>query len=715
VADAQYGVYDPVHWLISWGVSRFDHLNLAAWLMCSLAVWVLGLGVWAVLSLYRCPPPLAAAVCLGVASTGFFLWFGASYWPLLWSTAWLPWLWFGLASRGRVGVVITGVSAYMIILAGYPYNYAFAGGIVLAQLTERFLSGGLRALRARDCTMRFLAGAGGVLAGVPTILSAIQMLPFANRDFESSVLGNPGSFVLNLGDVLIGGSTLTPSVSTYWEGNGTLILAPIAATAAFAVPAVALISWRCAWRRPGILTGGLLLALGVIATQSPTNVGPLRFPFRYLTIVGLCLPVLVALGLTYAPKVTRPRLVCAGGLLVLQLLLAVLRAPALAPWHLAALMVGLVAVAAVAVVASKIGSTAPAQVQLRRAVVVVAPFALVLSSFGGAVVGEQSAEAVQARVESASGLPLSGAPARSVWTRPAWGSTIGEFRRQSLLTDTEVTVLAWNQDLNDPLAGWGSGVLVGNANLLVDLQTGFGYIAVAQKEWLSRSCIDFIGQYQPKPGCVDRILQPVPSAGGEPWIDLISTDEVLISPSTPADLRAHFEASWLPTGPIGTFGYQRYVRPPSDRLPGRVTATTGDAAVLEVAAGSGGPAFGGKPFDSYVVATGPDGGSLVLRVPYWPGLRATIADKSVPVTSGEGGLTMVALPPGLDEASVRIEFRPVGERILYPCFALAAILVALAAIAGGGRRPRDAMRRVQPTPQGHQEKQSTTTKAAAPG
>jgi len=51
-------------------------------------------------------------------------------------------------------------------------------------------------------------------------------------------------------------------------------------------------------------------------------------------------------------------------------------------------------------------------------------------------------------------------------------------------------------------------------------------------------------------------------------------------------------------GPIGTFGYQRYLRPPPQRLPGRVTATTGDADALRVGAGSGGPGFGGKAFDS---------------------------------------------------------------------------------------------------------------------
>jgi hypothetical protein len=364
-------------------------------------------------------------------------------------------------------------------------------------------------------------------------------------------------------------------------------------------------------------------------------------------------------------------------------MLAVSRAPALALWHLVALVVGLVATAAV--VALTAGSATPPQDRVRRAVIAIAPLALVLSSFGGAVAGEQSAEAAQARIEAASGLPPSGAPARTIWTRPEWGSTIAEFRRQSVLTDTEVTVLAWKDDLNPYRASFGQGVLLGNANLLVDLKTGVGYTAAAQKEWLDRGCIDFFGQYQPNPGCVDRLLQGVPGAGGADWVDLASSDEVLLSPATPAELRAHFEDSWVPAGPIGTFGYQRYLRPPAERLPGRVTATTGDAAALDVGAGSGGPAYGGKPFDSYVVSTGPSGGALVLRVPYWPGLRATMGGKNLPVEAIEGTFTAVTLPAGVDRDLVRIEFRPIGERLFYPCLAVAGLLILVAAIAGGRR------------------------------
>ena len=48
-------------------------------------------------------------------------------------------------------------------------------------------------------------------------------------------------------------------------------------------------------------------------------------------------------------------------------------------------------------------------------------------------------------------------------------------------------------------------------------------------------------------------------------------------------------------------------------------------------------------------------------------------------------MTSVALPPALDRATVRIQFRPVGERILLPCFAVAILSIGVAAVACGRR------------------------------
>jgi uncharacterized membrane protein YfhO len=92
----------------------------------------------------------------------------------------------------------------------------------------------------------------------------------------------------------------------------------------------------------------------------------------------------------------------------------------------------------------------------------------------------------------------------------------------------------------------------------------------------------------------------------------------------------------------------------------------------------GRPAYGGQPLGTYVVSTGPAGGELVLRVPYWPGLAATVDGEPVEVADIDGTLTVVPLPAGLSGGRVAVEFAPVGERLLAPALALGAGLVALA-------------------------------------
>ena len=243
VADAQYGVYDPVHWLIGSLVSTAEDVNNAAWLLGSVPVFLLGLGVLTLLRSYgvarRRWRSRQGWGCRAPASSC-----GSArrWWPLMWSAAFLPWLWYGLATSRWIGVPVTGAAAYLLASAGYPYNLLFAVVTVVAVLVERWIAGGLPALRSLDVLARCAAGLGGLLAALPGLLSVAQMLPYTTRGFPSTALGNPGMFVPNLVDVLLGGATLTPSISEFWFGN--LVWAPVAATAAFAVPAVALVDWR---------------------------------------------------------------------------------------------------------------------------------------------------------------------------------------------------------------------------------------------------------------------------------------------------------------------------------------------------------------------------------------------------------------------------------------------------------------------------------------
>jgi hypothetical protein len=677
VADSQYGVYDPGHWLLSALVGRAQDLNDAAWLMSGSCVLVLGLGVVALLTLYRCPPALSVAAALGLASTGFFLWFGSSLWPLMLSTAWLPWFWYGLATPSRWGVPIAGFSAYLLIGSGYPYNLVFAAVTVLAQAAERYVHGGWGALAAREVVARAAAVAAGAVAGLPTLLSLAQMVPFATRNFDVGPLGNPGTYTPSLLDALLGGSTLTPLVSAYYDG--TLLLAPVAATAAFAVPALALVRWRDVWRRPGVVTALVLLALAAVATQTPTSIGPLRYPWRYLANIGLYLPLLAALGLTYGATITRGRLFAAAALAAAQGGLAVMRAPALVGWHLVALVVALLAVA---------GLVASAR-RLRRHVVVAGTVALLVTAVGAPLVGERSAVASKSRLEAAAGEPVTGRPSRSLVTRPEWGTTVASFRAQSLVTGQNLTVLAWKDDLAAPASAWGRGVLLGNANLLSDVQPGFSYAAAAQAGWATRGCQDHVGQHQPLPGCVQRLLEPVPGLDGVRWVEAMSSDEVLLSEATPPELKTFFERHWRAAGSART--YRRYVR--KSPTSGRVTGTAGQVLVVMQDPGHAGPAYGGRALDSYRVSTGPRGGQLVMRIPYWPGLRASVDGQPVPVTDLDRTLTVVRLPADLRGAGLRVEFRPVGEVLLWPTMLLGAagVILATALERPFRRRPRPAL------------------------
>ena len=675
VADAQYGVYDPLHWGLSWAVGQAGNLNDAAWLLGGLPVVLLGLGLLTVLRSYRCPPGLAIAAAVGVASTGFFLWLGTAWWPLMWSTAWLPWLWYGLATRGRHGVLVTGLAAYALAASGYPYHLPVAAVLVAGQLAERWLAGGVPALRARDTLARCAAGLAGGLAAAPGLLSAAQMLPFTTRDFPVTAAGNPADFVPNLIDVLLGGATLNANVSGYWSGN--LTWAPLAATAVFAVPAAALVAWRQVVARPGVPTALLLWGASVVATQLPTYVGPFRQPWRYLADVGVFLPVLVALGLAYGLTLTRRRIALAASLAALQLALAGLRSPRQAVWHLLAF---LLAVAAVGCIVR--ARQAGADRRLQR----LCAAGLVLATLGAALLSERAATALNTRYEVENGFAITGEPSRDLFIRASWPSTVQEFRDNALdgtaPDGADLTVMTYGE-LRRPEGGWGTGVLGGDADLLADVQPGFGYVAVGHDRWSVRSCIGRYGDYHPAADCAQRLLDTVPGTD-RTWLDAMASDTVLLDLRAPIAIRAELASSpdWETTGRVGP--YRRYLR--ADPRPGRVAATRG--AVTDVRAT--GPetrlAYGGEPFDSYAVSTGAEGGDLVLRVPSWPGLEATVAGRPVEVTDVDGTLTAVPLPGGLQDAPVTVSFTPRGEPLLVPALLLGGVVVVVATAAASPLR-----------------------------
>ncbi|MFL6112932.1 MAG: hypothetical protein ACJ786_16495, partial [Catenulispora sp.] len=347
VADLQYGVLDPFHWLLANAISRFDGLNAVGWGLHIGAVTVLGLGVVAVATHYRVRPGWTAAAALGAANCGFLFWFGASWWPAAWGTALLPWLWWALVSRLRIAVPVAAFAGYLIATSGYPYSLPFAGLLVIGVAVERGFRHGWRpGLRERGFLLRVLASGGGVLLAAPALLAASAMTPYSQRaTLPTGDLGSTGDFIPNILDVLIGGPTSTAQVSGWW---GTLLPSPAMATGWFVLPVLALVDWSRvralggARRLPGVAVSLVMVTGSLLASQTPTVVGGLRYPFRYVVVLQVVLPLLVALLASRGGvRLGRAQLLAASALLLVQGALGVLRTPALAGWHVGAAVLGI--------------------------------------------------------------------------------------------------------------------------------------------------------------------------------------------------------------------------------------------------------------------------------------------------------------------------------------------------------------------------------------
>jgi uncharacterized membrane protein YfhO len=94
------------------------------------------------------------------------------------------------------------------------------------------------------------------------------------------------------------------------------------------------------------------------------------------------------------------------------------------------------------------------------------------------------------------------------------------------------------------------------------------------------------------------------------------------------------------------------------------------------------------PMDSYAVSTGEEPGQLAFRIPYYPGLEATLDGRPLEVTSVEDAVLAVEVPAGVTDGRLEIAFRPVGVVILVPAVLTGLLVIVLAsgAMAVAGRR-----------------------------
>ncbi len=667
-ADMQNGVLDPIRWpFMLWAGGQEDLLHVATvhgWL----SVLVLGTACLALLLNHRVRPALAVAVAVGAATSGFFLWYGSAWSPVMWSLAALIWLWAALSSRRWYGVPGVGLATAAVVCAGNPYILPLLPVLVACQGLERWQRSGRRLLRDRHTWATVVALLAGMALSLPTLVNALDVAPWMWRLPAPVTVGSAGTGT-NLLDIVLSGTTLLNASNV-----------PIFSTAVIALPLLALVHWRRAVRAPGVLTAAAVWVVGVLWTQLPDAFLVFRIPFRLLSVVQVGFALLAVLAFTGAARVTRRRSAAALGLLALQFVVALMRAPMLWRWHVIGLAVGVVALAAVVLLArpSVLHGARRARRLVRPVAVVTvvlacaAPLAVQLGLQG---VLQERYEAITVR-EDQSGVPVY----RPNTGGQDVGTTVQEFRDNAVATDTSLTIYAFGSFDDPDDRGWHRGVLGGNLNLLAGLRPGFGSLAV----WPRGVQQHLAANYQSALDLQQRGLLAVPDGVDVPWVDLLSSNRVLlgVGGAVPQRLAGHFEQNW--TFVADHDGYREYVRP--EPLPGRVTAVLGSGVTVADAGANDGVAVLGGPFERYTVTTGDDGGSLVFRTAYWNGFSASLDGRPLEVSAFEDAVLQVDLPAGVSGGTLEISFEPIGARLLPVALGAGGVLLAVAVVLTVWRR-----------------------------
>ncbi|MQA86407.1 MAG: hypothetical protein GEV03_17680 [Streptosporangiales bacterium] len=647
--DPQYGVFDPAHWLVALAMSSTQNMVWAAFAWSAVFLLLYGVGTAALLLRLGADGGWAAAGGLAAATSGFvFYWLAPNWTSTLASVAWLPWWLCAVHARRTSPLAVAGIAAaaFLVVAGGWPFAWIFAAAALVGVAVEAWArrpATGRAADWIRPLLVRAAASGAGAAAGLITAVPLISALDYTVRRDEVT---NSGLLVPNLADVL---AFMAPTLRGEIGAFGTFFLAaPVYFAGWFAVVLLWTTPWsRAVLRAPGVLSALVPLVVTLLLTQSPSDLGPLRWPVRHLVGVHLFL-IVFAVAAARTSKGLRARRVrtaqVAGiaGTVVAAGLLAWFRAPGVLD-HL---------LGTAAVLAAALGVAVALRARPRLAGVI----ALVLSM--GLVVGNAGRQSEPIGVDR--GYP--GVP---------------EAPTLDLSGREPVLALYPRGDSGVDLEWFSQGVGVGMARLPTGTPTQPGYSSIGQKEWVYRFCVLSAHGYT-CPDAATRLFHTEVTTGRR-WIDLLGLRTVVVHDGEHLETwRRSATDDWRSVERSRDFVVFERTGPVPAR--GRVTAVLGGADVR--------PLGVNDREQSYAVRS-PSGATLVTRDLFWPGYRATLDGRPVEVQPFRGTLVSVRLPAGANGTlTVRDDPLRGGLALAFLVAAVALLLTALVLARGRARRRR---------------------------
>lgn len=304
-AEGQWGLLNPMIWLIGLGVRLAPDVAVAASVVKIVFLAVMAFGAYVLMRSFHASRLWAAVAAILLPQAGFTAFMDAPSWVTgLITTALFPWVWWALrrVQDGRAPWLFL-AGSYLLVTVGYVF-----GTMLLALLLIEALAAA--AIRRERGTLFALlpaalwSGLWAVVVYLPGVLTA----PVTERGTTEII----NSLFLNadLSDMASAAMPIASSTIGAWWGPATA--GPLVYIA-WILPLVILVR---PWSRPqwrGLRTV-IVLALAMLALViGPSEMGPIRWPVRFMPYLALAVLIMSAVLLTrgFPTRVTRRSLLTA--------------------------------------------------------------------------------------------------------------------------------------------------------------------------------------------------------------------------------------------------------------------------------------------------------------------------------------------------------------------------------------------------------------------
>ncbi|MER7001472.1 hypothetical protein ABT297_00225 [Dactylosporangium sp. NPDC000555] len=621
LAEGLYGVWNPVVLGNAVLITFMPDLALAALVLKAEIMAILAVGVYLLAREYGAVRWAAAVVAIAMPFAGFTLWHDASAWAAgLLSYAFSSYFWWAtrLHLRGRLNPAVPFIFGYLIITVGNP------AGVMMFLVIGAAL--GLERLLERDWKALVRLTVVGVAVGLVTFVVFYPIRATVNAvswRSTSALPSNDGSLVPRLGDFLnLSSPTYLPNFPHWLVAMST----PVTYLAWFVIPLAPWLSWSALRRLRGGSVGPVVVGFGaMVLTLLPSSLWLFRYPVRFIdylyATVGVCFALVLSNGLRN--DLWRRRAAGTAAIVVVQAYLAWAVRPELLDQHLNTALV-VAALVAGAVLAARWRP-------MFLSAVLVAGTAVVLA------------------------MQVSFFPANMNIYGWRLAHDIAEMRerfadryRGNVLQISPVPALTFEDMRSD--RAW-RDMLMGNMYPVAGVRSLNSYSGIGFLSFSSALCMEYAGHGCPE--MYDRLWLTEASTG-RPLVDLLRIDTLVVSN------RGTKPIDQAPNGWQVTERTQYVIvlkrTQPLPQPDGRVSWTDSGVTVVSDTARR-------EPNDPGEDVRYRGSGRIMIAMLAWPGWRATVDGREVPVTMGPAGLVEVTVPDaGPDGGTLHLHFEPPGLR-----------------------------------------------------